>query len=63
MHRNKTVNMNRIRFCRNCEAYTLNKTCTKCGKETEINAPQKYSKDETVAYYRRKLKKEELDKA
>ncbi|EFD92274.1 MAG: H/ACA RNA-protein complex component Nop10p [Candidatus Parvarchaeum acidophilus ARMAN-5] len=55
--------MNRIRFCRNCEAYTLNKTCTKCGKETEINAPQKYSKDETVAYYRRKLKKEELDKA
>jgi rRNA maturation protein Nop10 len=55
--------MNRIRFCRNCNTYTLKKTCQKCGFETEINAPQKYSKDETVAYYRRKLKKEELNKS
>ncbi|MCL5976125.1 MAG: RNA-protein complex protein Nop10 [Candidatus Parvarchaeota archaeon] len=54
--------MERIRFCNNCSMYTLKKTCPECGKETEINAPQKYSKDETVAYYRRKIKKESLDR-
>ena len=54
--------MNKIRFCSRCNIYTLKRSCPKCGCETEINAPQKYSKDETVAYYRRKLKKEELDK-
>ncbi|MCL4391374.1 MAG: RNA-protein complex protein Nop10 [Candidatus Parvarchaeota archaeon] len=54
--------MNRIRFCRECNRYTLKKTCPECTKETEINSPQKYSTDETIAYYRRKLKKAGLDK-
>lgn len=54
--------MNRIRFCGGCRAYTLEKTCRKCGNETVINAPPKYSKDETVAFYRRKVKKESLDR-
>jgi rRNA maturation protein Nop10 len=54
--------MERIRFCSNCSRYTLKKICPECGEETEINAPQKYSKDETVAYYRRKIKKESLDR-
>ncbi len=54
--------MNKIKFCKYCNLYTLKKNCPKCGKETEINAPQKYSKDETIAYYRRKLKKEELER-
>ncbi|EEZ93331.1 MAG: H/ACA RNA-protein complex component Nop10p [Candidatus Parvarchaeum acidiphilum ARMAN-4] len=54
--------MERIRFCSKCNSYTLQKICKNCGSETEINAPQKYSKDETVAYYRRKIKKEYLDK-
>lgn len=54
--------MERIRFCTNCYRYTLKKICPACGKETEINVPQKYSKDETVAYYRRKIKKESFDK-
>ncbi|MCL4396877.1 RNA-protein complex protein Nop10 [Candidatus Parvarchaeota archaeon] len=46
----------------NCGRYTLKKICPECGKETEINAPQKYSKDETVAHYRRMIKKESLDR-
>ncbi len=54
--------MNRIRFCRRCGIYTLNKKCPNCGEETEINSPLKYSKDETVAYYRRRLKKEAAKK-
>ncbi|MCL4372968.1 RNA-protein complex protein Nop10 [Candidatus Parvarchaeota archaeon] len=53
--------MERIRFCTNCSRYTLKKTCPECSNETEINAPQKYSKDETVAYYRRRIKKESLN--
>lgn len=54
--------MYKIRFCKQCNLYTLRKNCKICGSETEINVPQKYSKDETISYYRRKLKKEGIEK-
>ncbi len=49
--------MKKIRFCQECEKYTLKNKCDFCGSETIINAPQKYSKDEEIAKYRREIKK------
>ncbi len=54
--------MNKIRFCQFCESYTLKELCGRCGEQTVINAPQKYSRDETVAYYRRQIKRTLIDK-
>lgn len=52
--------MKRIRFCTRCNKYTLKHTCPVCGKETVINAPQRYQKDEEVSKYRREIKKKLL---
>ncbi|MCL5009389.1 MAG: RNA-protein complex protein Nop10 [Candidatus Parvarchaeota archaeon] len=49
--------MRRIRFCASCDKYTLKQRCDACGKETTINAPQKYAKDEEIARYRREIKR------
>ncbi|MCL5101702.1 MAG: RNA-protein complex protein Nop10 [Candidatus Parvarchaeota archaeon] len=49
--------MKRIRYCQRCDRYTLKNTCSVCGKETIINTPQKYSRDEEIAKYRRKIKR------
>jgi H/ACA ribonucleoprotein complex subunit 3 len=54
--------MKRIRYCQKCNRYTLKTVCDVCGGETIINAPLKYSSDESVAFYRRELKKALLDK-
>ncbi len=53
--------MIRIRYCTNCKAYTLGETCKKCSGKTIINAPVKYTKDETIAKYRREIKRKSLD--
>ncbi len=49
--------MIRIRYCTNCKTYTLKGICDKCANDTIINTPVKYAKDETVAKYRREIKK------
>lgn len=54
--------MKRIRYCQGCDRYTLKENCAICGKETIINTPQKYSKDEEVAKYRRQIKRALLQK-
>jgi H/ACA ribonucleoprotein complex subunit 3 len=54
--------MKKIRFCQKCEKYSLKETCQICDSDTIINAPQKYSRDEEIAKYRRQIKKELLIK-
>lgn len=54
--------MKRIRFCQECDKYTLKVKCGTCGGDTIINAPYKYTRDEEVAKYRREAKKEVLIK-
>jgi rRNA maturation protein Nop10 len=55
--------MIRIRLCQNCDRYTLGTTCKICENETIVNVPQKYSKDEEIAKYRRIIKKALLEKS
>lgn len=53
--------MTDIRYCKNCEKYTLNKICKKCDSKTIIKKPPRYSPQDAYGKYRRKLKKEEQD--
>ncbi len=52
--------MRKIRFCTECDRYTLEQNCPICSKQTVINSPQRYSKDEEISKYRREIKKKIL---
>jgi rRNA maturation protein Nop10 len=52
--------MRKIRFCTECNLYTLKEKCGVCGRDTIINSPQRYIKDEEIARYRREIKKKVL---
>lgn len=44
-----------MRKCQGCGTYTLNQTC-KCGGETMVPQPPRYSPQDRYGTYRRKLK-------
>ncbi len=54
--------MNKIRYCPNCKEYTLEEVCPRCGAKTIVKAPPRYSPKENVARYRRKMRREILQK-
>ncbi|MGC8516291.1 MAG: nucleolar RNA-binding Nop10p family protein [Candidatus Acidifodinimicrobium sp.] len=47
--------MNRIRYCERCKIYTLKEICSKCGSDTTLRVPLRYSNDEQIKKYRRGL--------
>ncbi len=47
-----------LRRCPDCELYTLEEHCTKCGRSTERAGPARYSPEDRYGKYRRALKKE-----
>jgi len=49
-----------IRKCLNDRHYTLAKNCPRCGKETILPKPPKFSPQDKYAALRRESKKEEL---
>jgi len=51
--------MKHILACSPCGKYTLEKTCPRCGKETILARPPKFSLEEKYGELRRKVKKEE----
>jgi len=54
--------MRHIYKCKNCKIYTTNIKCPKCGIETTLSIPPKYSPDDKYASYRRKVKSDMLKK-
>jgi len=51
-----------IRKCLNDQHYTLEKNCPRCGKETVLPKPPKFSPQDKYAALRRESKKEEFKK-
>ena len=51
-----------IHKCTSCQAYTLEKKCSKCGKEAILPRPPKFSLDDKYAGLRREVRKEEFIK-
>ena len=51
-----------IRKCLNDQHYTLEKNCPRCGKETVLPKPPKFSPKDKYAALRRESKKEECKK-
>ncbi len=47
----------KIRKCSNCGTYTLQDICPKCGSETKVPYPPKFSPEDPYGEYRRKMKK------
>ena len=52
--------MAQMLYCKECKTYTLDKICNKCKQKTIINKPARFSPQDRLGDYRRKLKK--LDK-
>ena len=48
--------------CLNCNLYTMQEICPKCGNPTIRAIPPKYSPNDKYAEYRRKAKEEERKK-
>ena len=48
--------MKKIKMCPEDRLYTLKDKCSKCGTETIITAPPKFSVDDKYAGYRREAK-------
>ncbi|MFC1753533.1 RNA-protein complex protein Nop10 [Thermoproteota archaeon] len=55
--------MKHILKCKECSAYTLHDKCSKCGGESVSPIPAKYSPEDPYGEYRRKAKRELLEKA
>ncbi len=49
--------MSTIRYCTNCNSYTLEEICPRCGKETIIKKPARFSPQDNYGKYRVALKK------
>ena len=50
----------KILYCKKCEKFTLNETCS-CGNETLAIKPAKFSPEDKWGKYRRIAKKEQED--
>ena len=48
-----------INKCPSCNTYTLEKICSKCGVDTLLPRPPKFSLNDKYAQYRREVKKSE----
>lgn len=48
--------MFKLMKCTECNIYTLEEKCQKCGKPSVIARPPRYSKEDKYAAYRRKEK-------
>ncbi|MCA1811062.1 MAG: RNA-protein complex protein Nop10 [Halobacteriales archaeon] len=46
-----------MKFCANCQDYTLKDACPRCGGKAVQNTPAKFSPEDHYGAYRRKLKK------
>jgi len=49
--------MNEILYCKNCDKYSLKKTCELCKEKTISKNPPRFSPQDNYGKYRRKLKK------
>ncbi len=54
--------MRHILKCTKCGEYTLQDKCPKCGDVVVAPIPAKYSPEDPYGPYRRKAKKEQLEK-
>lgn len=50
-----------LKRCTQCQEYTLQETCPRCGGAAKPNRPAKFSPEDAYGEYRRKLKR--LDQA
>lgn len=48
--------------CESCGKYTMNDTCPSCGSKSFSPRPPKYSPEDAYGSYRRKAKREQLEK-
>lgn len=46
-----------MRRCTQCQEYTLQDTCPRCGGAAKPNRPAKFSPEDNYGEYRRKLKR------
>ncbi|MEM2900795.1 MAG: RNA-protein complex protein Nop10 [Thermoplasmata archaeon] len=51
-----------IRKCKKCKNYTLKNTCPKCGTETSVSIPARFSPEDHYGEYRRRLRRLEESK-
>lgn len=49
--------MSDLRYCKNCNEYTLDDLCNKCRQKTISKNPPRFSPQDHYGVYRRKLKK------
>ncbi|HID25112.1 MAG TPA: RNA-protein complex protein Nop10 [Thermoplasmata archaeon] len=49
--------MSSIRYCTRCKDYTLEEKCRKCGEDTVVKKPARFSPQDHYGVYRRALKK------
>ena len=49
--------MSKLRYCKNCKNYTLDKICSVCKENTVSKNPPRFSPQDKYGEYRRKLKK------
>lgn len=45
-----------LRVCRACSQYTLRDECPRCGGQTVVPLPPRYSPEDRYGEYRRRLK-------
>jgi H/ACA ribonucleoprotein complex subunit 3 len=48
----------KLRKCRVCGMYTLKESCPKCGEDTFMPIPPRFSPEDPYGKYRRRLRKE-----
>jgi H/ACA ribonucleoprotein complex subunit 3 len=54
--------MKHLRYCQNCNKYTLKLNCPECNAASIINKPAKFSPEDPYGSYRRAAKLELLEK-
>ena len=52
-----------LKRCTQCQEYTLQETCPRCGAPAKPNRPAKFSPEDLYGEYRRRLKRLEQAKA
>jgi H/ACA ribonucleoprotein complex subunit 3 len=50
--------MTNLRYCKNCNEYTLNDLCSNCKEKTISAYPPRFSPQDHYGKYRRMLKKQ-----
>jgi H/ACA ribonucleoprotein complex subunit 3 len=51
----------RLLKCQSCGTYTLKGACAKCGAQTKVVGPARYSPQDPYGRYRRMMKEEMRD--